>query len=206
MLLVMWWTAAGLAAVAQAAPPAGSSSSGGWHHFGEPGSGASSGSSTASVASARGLAALEKMMFDLINRDRADPANGAGGSERLLPLRWNDQLAAAARAHSRDMVARGYFGHIDPDGRSPGLRLKTAGIAWRSVGENIAMNPDVRSAEAAFMNEPSGQQNHRSNILSAKFTDVGVGIVVGPKGDLYITQEFMTPAASLQGAFDNPSR
>lgn len=138
-------------------------------------------------------------MYRLVNRDRA--ANRGPMGQSLPPLRWNDQLAAVARAHSRDMVARRYFGHIGPDGRSPGLRLKAAGLAWQAVGENIAMEASVKSAESAFMNEPAGSQNHRSNILSPKFTELGVGIAAGPNGQLYITQDFMNPASSLEGAF-----
>ena len=41
------------------------------------------------------------------------------------------------------------------------------------------------------MNEPRFQQhNHRGNILSLEYTHVGIGIVKGPDGMLYITQEF----------------
>ena len=171
------------AARAQSAPP-----DPGWHRFGEHQSSAGEPSAKAPFA------AMEKEMVELINRDRAE--NRGPDGEFLLPLRWSDQLAAEARAHSRDMIARGYFGHVDPEGRSPGMRLQAAGIAWRSVGENIAMEPNVRTAEAAFMNEPRRGQNHRTNILSPTFTEVGIGIVAGPNGDLYITQEFMKPAGS----------
>lgn len=40
------------------------------------------------------------------------------------------------------------------------------------------------------MNEPRFQKNHRGNIFNANFTDVGNGIVQGPNGSLYITQDF----------------
>ena len=142
-------------------------------------------------------------MVELINRDRAENRGPEG--QLLPPLRWSDELAAVARAHSSDMVARGYFGHIDPDGRSPGMRVKLAGVEWRAVGENIAMDSGVRTAESAFMNEPRNARNHRSNILSPKFTEVGVGIAAGRDGELFITQDFMNPAASLPTA-PNPPR
>jgi uncharacterized protein YkwD len=171
-----------------AQPDTGSSS--GWHHFGE--SKASSAPGPITRISSR-LDAAEREMYGLINRDRSE--HGAA------PLRWDNQLAALARAHSRDMVAHRYFAHVDPDGRSPGMRLKAAGIAWRSVGENIATNGDVETAEAAFMNEPHRGQNHRANILDPRFTEVGVGIVAGAGGQLFITQEFMNPAEDLHAAF-----
>jgi len=147
---------------------------------------------------------MEKEMVDLINRDRAE--NRGPDGQPLPPLRWSEALAAVARAHARDMVARGYFGHIDPDGRSPGMRAKAAGLEWQAVGENIAMDSSVRTAESSFMNEPRNAQNHRSNILSPKFTEVGVGIAASRDGQLFITQEFLNPAGSLRTAFPHPQR
>jgi len=184
----------------QSAAPADSGPSSGWHRFGERGA-----SAWPAAGSSASIAALEKALYEAINRDRADPANRAETGGQALPLRWNDELAAAARAHSRDMVQRRYFGHVDPEGRSPGLRLTAAGIAWQSAGENIAMDPDVKSAEAAFMNEPHTGHNHRSNILSPRYTEVGVGIARASDGELYITEDFMRPPDSTQSAFARPS-
>jgi uncharacterized protein YkwD len=41
------------------------------------------------------------------------------------------------------------------------------------------------------MNEPPLSHNHRANILNPDFTHVGVGILRGPDGMFYITQEFV---------------
>jgi hypothetical protein len=41
------------------------------------------------------------------------------------------------------------------------------------------------------MNEPRFQHNHRYNILNANYTDVGIGIVQGANGSLYVTQDFV---------------
>lgn len=126
-------------------------------------------------------------MFDLVNRDRLYYSGGA----RLQPLRWNRKLAAVARAHSLDMARRGYFNHVSPDGRSVEDRLGAAGIVWHREGENIAIADGVVQAESAFMGEPRFQKNHRWNILNPHYTDVGVGIVRGPNGEYYITQDFI---------------
>ncbi len=125
-------------------------------------------------------------MFELINRDRR---NAGGG--RLRPLRWDAKLAEAARAHSLDMVRGGYFGHVAPDGQTVIDRLSAAQIAWKAEGENIAIDSSVAGAERAFMNEPRHQKNHRWNILNARYTDVGVGVVRGPDGQYYVTQDFI---------------
>ena len=129
-------------------------------------------------------------MWALVNRERLDPATSAETGGRAQPLRWNEKLAAVARAHSRDMIEQRYFDHVDPEGGTLAVRINAAGIPWRAIGENIALNGTVPGAEAAFMNEPRFQHNHRGNILNAKYTDVGIGIVQGPNGSLYITQDF----------------
>jgi uncharacterized protein YkwD len=137
---------------------------------------------------------MEEFMYQLVNRDRADPANSAETNGRALPLRWNDRLAAVARAHSLDMLNRGYFSHQDPSGGTAANRVESAGLDWQAVGENIAIYNSIDRAEAAFMNEPRFVENHRANILSAKYTEVGIGVVIAPNGQLYITQDFRTPA------------
>lgn len=134
-------------------------------------------------------------MYELVNRDRADPANTPETNGRALPLRWNERLAAVARAHSLDMLNQGYFAHEDPQGRSVAKRVEAAGMEWQAVGENIAIYGSVARAEAAFMNEPRFSKNHRSNILSSGYTDVGIGIVQGRDGRLYITQDFCASPA-----------
>lgn len=136
---------------------------------------------------------MEQLMLDLVNRDRADPANTPETKGRAVPLRWNVRLAEVAREHSLDMLNQGYFAHQDLQGRSVAGRVEAAGMQWQAVGENIAIYTTVPRAESAFMNEPRFTQNHRANVLNTNFTDVGIGIVQGPDGRLYITQDFYTP-------------
>jgi uncharacterized protein YkwD len=128
-------------------------------------------------------------MLALINGDRTAPEQAAETHGRARPLQWDRRLSALARAHSVEL-ANGMFSHVSADGSLPSDRMSKAGIRWLSMGENIAETRDVARAEAAMMNEPKFQQNHRANILNPSFTSVGVGIVNGPDGMLYITQEF----------------
>jgi uncharacterized protein YkwD len=144
------------------------------------------------------LADLEGQMWALVNRDRSDPATFAETGGRAQPLRWNENLAAVARAHSRNMLVQGFFAHVDPDGRTLSMRLNEADIPWQVAGENIAIYETVQGAAAAFMDEPRFQHNHRGNILNANYTDVGIGIVKGPDGRLYITEDFAAISAELQ--------
>jgi uncharacterized protein YkwD len=201
--------------------------SGVWHHFGERDSTSVAGpvgpgvwryfgpnpdtpkavpgetASRQEVATNR-LAGLERQMWAFINRDRLDPATSAETGGRAQPLRWNEKLAAVARGHSRDMLEQGFFAHVDPEGRTVSARVSAAGIPWRALGENIAINGTVPGAEAAFMNEPRFDHNHRGNILNANYTDVGIGIVQGQNGSLYITQDFVAIPPNRGGANSAP--
>jgi uncharacterized protein YkwD len=170
------------------------SASGTWHHFGpETSQPPAQRSFTWRTPGSSGHQEIERLMYEMVNRDRADPANMAETKGRAFPLQWNDRLAEVARAHSLDMLNQGYFAHQDPRGNNVAGRVEAAGIAWEALGENIAIAASVAGAQAAFMNEPRFEQNHRANILSTTFTEVGIGIVQGPDGRLYITQDFCTP-------------
>ncbi len=202
--------------------------SGVWHHFGEGDSASVAGQSDPGAWQHFGpnqgtpmvfppetaprqtfttnrVAGLERLMWALVNRDRLDPATSAETGGRAQPLRWNEKLAAVARAHSRDMLEQRYFAHVDRQGRTLVARISAAGIPWRALGENIALNGTVPGAEAAFMNEPRFQSNHRSNILNANYTDVGIGIVQGPNGSLYITQDFVAIPPNRGGVSSAPN-
>jgi len=150
------------------------------------------------------LRALERRMLDLINADRAAHFEESGGAG---PLEWDDTVAAVARAHSEDMVAQRYIGHVNRAGLGPQDRLRQAGIWFLACGENIAGTPTMRvyaghpaieqvytgyptieAAEEGLMNSP----DHRKNILNRWFTHVGVGIARNPDGTFVITQNFIT--------------
>ena len=134
---------------------------------------------------------LEYRMWELINLERESPSNRAETRGRARPLKWDAKLAEIARAHSRDMAEHAYVSHFSPDASFPALRVSQGGISYTATAENVAKFRDVFRAQAAFMNEPPLGHNHRTNILDPDFTHVGVGIVRGPDGMFYITQDFV---------------
>jgi uncharacterized protein YkwD len=137
-----------------------------------------------------GVQPEELVMWQLINQDRTSTSCAEETKGRARPLQWDSRLAVVARTHSEEMAASGFFGHQGADGSMPDARISRVGIHWRASGENIAKYPDIAQAEAAFMNEPRFQPNHRANILNPDYTHVGVGIAKGADGMFYITQEF----------------
>lgn len=125
--------------------------------------------------------AFELQSFDLANAARAKLG--------LEPFVWDDNAAAAARKHSQDMGAKGYFDHTDPNGRSPFDRMKQGGISYSAAAENIAAGQSSAIfAHHGLMNSKS----HRKNLLG-DIKRLGTGVSFGGPMHIYYTQTFYTP-------------
>jgi len=92
----------------------------------------------------------------------------------LRPLRFDGKLHAAARAHSADMLRRGYFGHGAFSRRMDGFHVRA-----QTVGENLAWGTGPYAAAKAIVQEWLTSPEHRANLLRAGFSRVGVGSAVG---------------------------
>jgi uncharacterized YkwD family protein/spore coat assembly protein SafA len=125
---------------------------------------------------------LENEVIVLVNQERA--------KRGLQTLTQNWQLCRIARYKSQDMVNKNYFAHISPTYGSPFKMMESFGIRFSAAGENIAMGQQSPQAVmTAWMNSPG----HRSNILSAAYTQIGVGVAKDSRGVLYWTQQFIKP-------------
>ncbi len=120
----------------------------------------------------------ELSMLDLVNHERT--------SRGLQPLVMDDQIREIARAHSKDMFARGYFSHVTPEGLDPFDRMRAGGIKFFAAGENLALAPTLDLAHAGLMNSPG----HRANILESSFHRVGIGVIDGGIYGKMFTQDF----------------
>lgn len=123
---------------------------------------------------------LAQQVVSLTNAERAK--NGCGA------LTVDSRLQAAAQGHSEDMIARNFFDHTDPGGRSPGDRITAAGFRWSTYGENIAYG---QRTPAAVMSAWMNSSGHRANILNCRFRNIGVGVAL-KSGTPYWTQNFGT--------------
>jgi uncharacterized protein YkwD len=121
---------------------------------------------------------LETQMLELVNAERR-----AAGLQTVKP---DPVLTQVARAHSRDMFARGYFSHYTPEGRDLEDRLRTARIGYLTAGENLALAPTLTTAHSGLMHSPG----HRANILRPQFGRLGIGILDGGSHGLMVTQAF----------------
>jgi uncharacterized protein YkwD len=147
-----------------------------------------------------------------INRIRAE--NGKG------PLAMNEELNAIAQRHSDDMSvyikAMSHDGSLGEgaderikEGRVPNIQthvLETvshpSNIGWS--GENVGMRDadgyggSVEDAIAAqhewFMDEPQGEYNHRTTMLSslAPFSEIGIGLTVDDANRVWITEDYIS--------------
>ncbi|MGK5543434.1 CAP domain-containing protein [Streptomyces sp. URMC 127] len=128
-----------------------------------------------------GLARLTEEVTALTNAERAAAA--------LRPLAADHRLAAAAQAHSDDMVARDFYSHTSPEGSEPWDRARAAGAPHPGIGENIACGQrSAAEVVRGWMNSPG----HRANILKPDFAYIGVGYATGSRAGTYWTQLFGT--------------
>jgi uncharacterized protein YkwD len=119
-----------------------------------------------SLGSGFAMTRAEARLATMINNVRA--AHG------LRPLTLDPRLAHAARAHSNDMLRRGYFGHGDFV-----ERLRDFGVHSDPIGENLAWGPgrtgEARSVLRMWLRSPG----HRENLLRPGFHRIGLGMPVG---------------------------
>jgi uncharacterized protein YkwD len=107
--------------------------------------------------------------------------NGERAQHGLSRVRASSALTRSAQAHSRDMVARGYFSHVTPGGENPRQRVVHCGYARkrgaRKVGETIAWGSGRRGTPAELVRLFMGSAPHRRILLDRRFRDVGIGLV-----------------------------
>lgn len=114
---------------------------------------------------------LEDAVVRIVNAERAR----AG----LPPLRTDERLRSAARAHCEDMARRDFCAHDNPDGLTPVDRMRAAGYP-RPAAENVARGQDTpHKVMRDWMNSPG----HRANVLNPDFATIGAGVCfLGPGG------------------------
>jgi uncharacterized protein YkwD len=108
----------------------------------------------------------EQELFALVNTER----RAAG----LLPLVWDNRLAAIARSHSRDMAENGFIAHVSPTTGDTVTRVSKAGGRYEMVTENVGQEGGVRQAHQGLMHSPG----HRANVLNQHALFIGIGVVV----------------------------
>ncbi len=127
------------------------------------------------------LAAAEQRTLALMNGSRAQ----AG----LAPYSLDAGVSQVARAHSQVESQYGYVYHDGPDGTALSRNRPACGTGWWSENTGKVWNDNVDVLHREFMAEPWAPINHRTNIMDANFTRVGIGAVQG-RDAMYLTVVF----------------
>ena len=129
----------------------------------------------ATVAYTTTLHAASSSVLCLVNSERV--------MHGLRPLRASRLLNRAARRHSRDMVARGYFSHVSPNGMNLRQRvLRTGYLRHRpraKLAETIGWGANRQATPAGLVGAFMASAAHRSLLLDRRFRQIGVGLALG---------------------------
>lgn len=105
----------------------------------------------------------------------------------LRPLVESTQMTRIARAWSAQMAGGKGLAH-NPS------RTKQVDGPWRRLGENVGYARQSGATEAQLVNRIHAafmkSQGHRKNVLG-QFNQVGIGIVVGRDGTMWVTENFL---------------
>lgn len=131
-------------------------------------------------------------IVDLANYDRRQ----AG----VEPLFENALLDRAALMKAQDMLAKGYFEHISPQGLTPWYWFSRSGYDYRYAGENLAIGfVDSSEVNGAWLASPA----HKANILNGSYRETGIAVLSGlfqGSPTTVVVQLFGTKMANLTGS------
>jgi uncharacterized protein YkwD len=120
----------------------------------------------------------ERQLLEMANAERAN----AG----LAPLKMDDGLVRAARAHAAEMASQNQLSHQFSGEPSLPQRLAASStLRLEREGENVAMAANPDQAHQGLMSSPP----HRDNLLSPNFNVAGFGVFRSGHM-LFVAQDF----------------
>ena len=107
----------------------------------------------------------------------------------------NERLCEAAAFHADDMIKKGIFQHASSDGTNTFVRIQRYYKGY-AMGENIHRGPQNPSLIVRTLLVDNGVPSvgHRENILSPKFSRIGVAIHFSTASEYYCVQDFSDDA------------
>ena len=121
------------------------------------------------------LASVRHATLCLLNHERA--MRGLGR------LHESAKLRSAAQAYSWSMVRHDFFDHVSPSGSTLTSRVRSTAYlssarGW-ALGENIAWGSGSLATAASTVRAWMHSAGHKRNILTGRFTEIGIGIAPG---------------------------
>ncbi len=110
---------------------------------------------------------------DVNSADLLTDTNHVRQSQGSQTLALNTELSQAAQAKANDMVARNYWSHLTPDGKTPWSFIDKTGYTYQKAGENLAFGfGNTNDIVKGWLNSPS----HKQNLLDTDYREVGFGV------------------------------
>jgi uncharacterized protein YkwD len=137
------------------------------------------------ILAADEFGAAESLTVKLVNDARLH----AG----LRPLAVSGPLLIAARVHSEDMAANGYLSHESAIGDAPADRVRSAGIDYEEVAENLFFDsvPDLDALPGRALAEWQASPVPRAHLLAPEFRTIAVAIARAVDGSFFVTLDLM---------------
>jgi len=119
---------------------------------------------------------MQKKIFNAANQVRYD--------QGLPLLKRNAKLDNAAMEKAKDIVARNYWSHTNPEGKEFKTFISESGYTYTYAGENLAKDfYTVQETIQAWVESPT----HYQNIIKTNYKETGIAVI----GSL-VVQEFGT--------------
>ena len=116
----------------------------------------------------------------------------------LVALTLDPKLTSAAQAKAEDMARRNYWSHSTPDSQPFSSFIINSGYQYQAIGENLAYG---FNNAGQVINGWMNSEEHRENILSKNYQNVGFGVASSPdylgKGPaVIVVAEYGEPSVS----------
>lgn len=126
--------------------------------------------------------------------DMLSYTNSSRSSHGLGRLSTASDLTRLAQQHAAYMASHHSLEHTS--------NLGGKVCCWRAVGENVGYGPNASAVFNAFMHSSS----HRANILSGRYTQIGIGTARSSDGTLWVDQIFRQPTNGGSSTSTSPTR
>lgn len=113
----------------------------------------------------------------VVDQESEITMTGAINEERrkfnLRSIVLEEDLRVLARSQAEDMLNKGYFAYVSPEGYSLFDRLELAGTVYNFAVPHIAYSPDTEIVIQRFLTN----RFTRGDILDSRFKRIGIGVV-----------------------------
>lgn len=106
----------------------------------------------------------------------------------LIPVSRDSKVTRIAQSYAAEMRRTGQVTHISEESGDCADRAKAAGINYRRITENVAVNQSIEDVHEGFMNSPA----HRINVVDDQVDWVGIGVAFSKdRSHLYVVENFV---------------